>query len=292
MINRLPSRVLDFKTLMAVLSNFYPHLRITNNLIPRIFGCTSFVHVHNQQRGKLDSRAIKCVFLGYSSTQKGYKCYHHPSRKTYILVDITFVENKPFFPQSYLQGEKSLVDDLNLDLPPNNLPIQAPTCDQPIPDQSTSDQSASNSDQQAPPELVRATSILDSPSTIEPIPEQESTSISPLIYDSMRFSQVDSRKIAIPDQTQVQDFHPGFANEFPVSSDSPLHKQSIDMPENDLHLPIAIRKGTRECTKQPLYPLSHYMSLDHLSPSHKDFIVSLNTFSIPSTLSEALSKKE
>jgi len=64
------------------------------------------------------------------------------------------------------------------------------------------------------------------------------------------------------------------------------------MPENDSHLPIAVRKGTRECTKRPLYPLSHYVSLDRLSPSHKNFIVSLNTFSIPNTLSEALSKEE
>lgn len=84
---------------------------------------------------------------------------------------------------------------------------------------------------------------------IDPIPEQESTPISPRIYDSMRFPQVYSRKTAVPDQTQVQDSHPSFANEFPVSSNSPLHKQSIDMPENDSHLPIAVRKGTRECTK-------------------------------------------
>ena len=31
---------------------------------------------------------------------------------------------------------------------------------------------------------------------------------------------------------------------------------------NDLDLPIAIRKGTRKCTKQPLYPLSNCFALD------------------------------
>ena len=78
LINRLPSRILGFKSPMDILSTFYPNLHTTNNLVPRIFGCVAFVHVHNQNRGKLDPRALKCVFLGYSSTQKGYKCYHPP----------------------------------------------------------------------------------------------------------------------------------------------------------------------------------------------------------------------
>ena len=78
LINKLPSRILGFKSPMDILSTFYPNLHTTNNLVPRIFGCVAFVHVHNQNRGKLDPQALKCVFVGYSSTQKGYKCYHPP----------------------------------------------------------------------------------------------------------------------------------------------------------------------------------------------------------------------
>ena len=78
LINRLPSRILGFKSPMDILSTFYPNLHTTNNLVPMIFGFVAFVHVHNQNRGKLDPRALKCVFVGYSSTQKGYKCYHPP----------------------------------------------------------------------------------------------------------------------------------------------------------------------------------------------------------------------
>ena len=73
MINKLPSQILDFKTLLEMLAKFYPHVKTSTGLIPRLFDCTSFVHVHSQNRGKLDPRAIKYVFLGYSSTQKGYK---------------------------------------------------------------------------------------------------------------------------------------------------------------------------------------------------------------------------
>jgi len=61
MINRLPSRVLENKSPIEILNSFYPHLKTSNGLIPRIFGCTAFVHVHNQHRGKLDPRAIKCL---------------------------------------------------------------------------------------------------------------------------------------------------------------------------------------------------------------------------------------
>ena len=90
---------------------FYPHVRTSNGLIPRIFGCTSFVHVHSQNRGKLDLRAIKCVFLGYSSTQKSYKCYHHPSKFFYIFADATFAENKAYFAPYSLQGEISNMEE-------------------------------------------------------------------------------------------------------------------------------------------------------------------------------------
>jgi len=76
LINRLPSKILASKSPMDVLSSFYPCLDSTNKLKPRIFGCISFVHVHSNERGKLDPRTVKCVFLGYSTTQKEYKCFH------------------------------------------------------------------------------------------------------------------------------------------------------------------------------------------------------------------------
>ncbi|RVW53340.1 hypothetical protein CK203_088537 [Vitis vinifera] len=83
----------------------------SNGLTPRIFGCTAFVHLHSQHRDKLDPRAIKCVFLGYSSTQKGYKCYNPSARKFYISANVTFTENKPVFPKSSLQGDISMMED-------------------------------------------------------------------------------------------------------------------------------------------------------------------------------------
>ncbi|RVW31459.1 Retrovirus-related Pol polyprotein from transposon TNT 1-94 [Vitis vinifera] len=111
MINRIPSRVLDSKSPVEILKSFYPHFKTSNGLTPRVFGCTAFVHVHSQHRDKLDSRVIKCVFFGYSSTQKGYKCYNPLAIKFYISADVTFTENKLFFPKYSLQGEISMMED-------------------------------------------------------------------------------------------------------------------------------------------------------------------------------------
>lgn len=109
------------------------------------------------------------------------------------------------------------------------------------------------------------------------------------------FSQVYSRRKAVPALTQVQESNSDPENEITVRSDPHLHTQSVETSINsidDIDLPIAVRKGTRECTKRPLYPLSHYVSLKRLSPVHKRFIISLNTIAIPNTVAEALSKRE
>ena len=80
LVNRLSTRVLDYNSPMGLFSKFFPEFKTTNHLVPRVFGCFSFVHIHSNNRGKLDPRALKCIFVGYSSTQKGYKCYHPPTK--------------------------------------------------------------------------------------------------------------------------------------------------------------------------------------------------------------------
>ena len=47
----------------------------------KIFKYVAYVHVHSRERPKLDPRALKCLFLGNSPTQKGFKCFHPPIKK-------------------------------------------------------------------------------------------------------------------------------------------------------------------------------------------------------------------
>ena len=79
LINRLSSKVLGFKNPMEIFSKYFLNFTTSTGLVPKVFCCLSFVHVHAHNRGKLNTRAIKCIFVGYSSTKKGYKYYHPPT---------------------------------------------------------------------------------------------------------------------------------------------------------------------------------------------------------------------
>ena len=70
LMNRMPSRVLGYKTPIECLTG-----RTTYVVPPKVFGCVCFVKDYRPSIGKLDPRAVKCVFVGYSGKQKGYKCW-------------------------------------------------------------------------------------------------------------------------------------------------------------------------------------------------------------------------
>lgn len=48
-------------------------------------------------REKLSARSVKCVFLGYSRSQKGYLCYSPDLDRFFISPDVTFFESAAFF---------------------------------------------------------------------------------------------------------------------------------------------------------------------------------------------------
>lgn len=74
LLNRMPSKVLGFKTPPQALST-YVSLPTMLMIPPRIFGCVAFVHLHKNLRTKLDPCAVQCLFLGYALHKKGYHCY-------------------------------------------------------------------------------------------------------------------------------------------------------------------------------------------------------------------------
>ena len=66
-------------------------------LPPRVFGCVCFVHILTPEQDKLSAKATKCVFLGYSRLQRGYRCYSPDTNCYFISVDVTFFEDSSFF---------------------------------------------------------------------------------------------------------------------------------------------------------------------------------------------------
>ena len=58
----------------------------------KVFGCIAYVHVPDELRTKLDPKAEKCVFIGYSLEQKGYKCYNPVTRQVRVSRDVVFDE--------------------------------------------------------------------------------------------------------------------------------------------------------------------------------------------------------
>ncbi|GKA47668.1 putative RNA-directed DNA polymerase [Tanacetum coccineum] len=101
-MNRTPSRVIDFKTPLQRLHETM-ELPTGPNLEPKVFGCTAFVH---KDSGKLEPRAIRCMFLGYADFKKGYRCYDPKEKKMYITRDVKFHETVSFFDHDvFPQGE-------------------------------------------------------------------------------------------------------------------------------------------------------------------------------------------
>ncbi|KAL1220949.1 Retrovirus-related Pol polyprotein from transposon RE1 [Cardamine amara subsp. amara] len=92
LINRLPTVSLGSVSPYEVLNKTKPsvdHLRV--------FGCICYVFIPDALRNKLEPKSIKCVFVGYSPTQKGYKCYNPTSKWVHISREVKFVEEKSYF---------------------------------------------------------------------------------------------------------------------------------------------------------------------------------------------------
>jgi transposase InsO family protein len=92
LINRTPSRILGMKSPCELLFG-------KNKFVvpPKLFGSTCFVRDHRPLIGKLDPRAVKCVFVGYSSSQQGYKCWCPSAKRMFVSMDVTFRESELFY---------------------------------------------------------------------------------------------------------------------------------------------------------------------------------------------------
>ena len=92
LINTSPSIPLDKKTPIEVWSGTHADYSQL-----RVFGCTAYAHIDN---GKLEPRAVKCVFLGYGSGVKGYKLWKPEIQKVMVSRNVVFNESFMFVDSS------------------------------------------------------------------------------------------------------------------------------------------------------------------------------------------------
>ena len=93
LINRMPSSVLHDQISHSILLPTQPLFYLPS----RVFGCICFVHILTPRKDKLSTKATKCVFLGYSRLQRGYRCYSPNTNRYFISADVTFFEDSSFF---------------------------------------------------------------------------------------------------------------------------------------------------------------------------------------------------
>ena len=274
LINRLPSKVLNYQTPLHNLMKIFPHARILSSLSPKAFGCIVYVHHTSPNRHKLEPKPLKCIFIGYSPTQKGYKCYYPLSQKFFVFCDVTFVENEFYYPSTSFQREKSHWD------PTVSMPISLPGVSHP----SNTDmiQTATADHPQAAtfeqPELAS----IDSTTSPNPSPVHQPIQLAELVMTSIggglyseKPTKVYSRKpkCPAPQLSQLLKQENGPTSEEHTGANS------------DLDIPITIRKGVRFCVK---CPISNYLTHSRLSSQFKAFTTTVDAMVVPQNIQEAL----
>jgi hypothetical protein len=87
LVNWLPTKTLAFSTPCTSLYSTQPsydHLRV--------FGCACYPNMSSMVPHKLAPRSSLCVFLGYSSEHKGYRCLELQSNRILISHHVVFDE--------------------------------------------------------------------------------------------------------------------------------------------------------------------------------------------------------
>ncbi|KAL4036983.1 hypothetical protein IC575_000564 [Cucumis melo] len=201
-------------------------------------------------------------------------------------MDVTFCENRPYFPVSHLQGENVSeesnstfefveptpitvfdIDPHPIILPTNQVPwktyyrknlrkeVGSPTSQPPAPVQDFEpDQGMENPTK---------------PYTNNTMSENDKSDVA--VLENMEEKNRD-------DETEVR-------IETSNCEAEQGHTRKLDEYDPSLDIPIALRKGTRSCTK---HPICNYVSSDNLSPQFRAFTVSLDSTIIPKDIYTAL----
>ena len=97
LINRMPSSAIPNEEPHSVL---FPKSTLFS-LPPCVFESTCFVHILTPGKDKFAPHALKCVFLGYSRVQKGYRCFSLDLQQYFMSTDVRVFEGQTYFTFSF-----------------------------------------------------------------------------------------------------------------------------------------------------------------------------------------------
>jgi len=104
LLNRMHSSVLNGQVpfLVFILSKVFFSLLLVFSVVRVLLRTYLLVWINSP-------RSIKCVFVRYSRTQKGYRCYSPYNKKYLMSADVTFFESIPYFSlQNLVTASESL----------------------------------------------------------------------------------------------------------------------------------------------------------------------------------------
>jgi hypothetical protein len=123
-INRLPTPLLRGKSPFELLNGSFPNYE---NFHP--FGCRVYHCLRNYMTNKFSPHSIPCIFMGYNSSHKGFRCLDPTTSRIYITQHAQFDEHYcPFHHTSQAQPISSLQisNFLEPSLSPTDMSLPSP----------------------------------------------------------------------------------------------------------------------------------------------------------------------
>ncbi|CAJ2666297.1 unnamed protein product [Trifolium pratense] len=281
-INRLPTPFLSQKSPYQMLYNCLPDI---NNL--KVFGCLAYATTLQTNRHKLDSRSRKCVSLGLKTGVKGHILFDLQSREVFISRDVVFFEHIfPFYTKNQHQIDQT------------NSATQSPILYDDL-DMLFTNHSTHHSSSPSLPLLQTATphSPTSIPSTHSP--DDHSSPPSPTHDHHSPCDPVIETDVMIPTSTNTP--LTTSSNSLPIiapPSINPIRKSDrVKHPPSylqDYHTKIlgnishSASDSTHPSSSQCKFPISSFISYDHLSPAHKHYALNISTLTEPSSYEEAM----